>query len=72
MIDDDYKRGEKRIQVGEGWRLGGDGDDDVEMMREEQLEDFFDFNRDENWNKNNYDIISYSLNLSPKTHICNL
>ena len=32
MIDDDCKRREKRIQVGEGWRLGGDGDDDVETF----------------------------------------
>ena len=32
MIDDDCKRREKRIQVSEGWRLGGDGDDDVETF----------------------------------------
>ena len=32
MIVEDCKRREKRIQVGEVWRLGGDGDDDVETF----------------------------------------
>ena len=32
MIDGDCKRREKRIQVGGGWRLGGNGDDDVETF----------------------------------------